>query len=110
MSCYYYKKPYGVLYYMKAQLIYRNKVVTENTITEFVIWRLPGPSQDRPHGLKYRLYHGDVMGQCLVRYDNESGKGDHKHLGNKEAPYVFLSVEQLMQDFMTDIARLKEEV
>lgn len=95
---------------MKAQLIYRNKVVTESTITEFVIWRLPSQSSERPHGLKYRLYHGDIMGECLVRYDNESGKGDHKHIGHQEMPYLFSSVEQLMQDFMADIARLKEGV
>lgn len=46
-----------------------------------------------------------------MRYDNESGKGDHKHIGNKEAPYEFVSVEKLMQDFLNDIDRfaLKEK-
>lgn len=94
---------------MNAKLVYRNKVVTEYFITEFVIWQLPTKSVDRPHGIKYRLYHGDIQGKCVVRYDNESGKGDHKHINNKEVAYVFESVEQLIKDFLADIARLSDE-
>ena len=90
----------------KAQLIYRNKVVTEKTITEFVIWKLPQPTPDRPHGIKYSLYHGNRDGQCIVRYDNETGKGDHKHLPEGEVAYQFVSPEKLIQDFMADIERL----
>jgi len=97
--------PYGKLKYMKAKLIYRNKVVTADRITEFVIWELPHRTPDRPHGLKYRLYHGDKKGRCFVRYDNESGKGDHKHIQGKELPYQFVNVEQLMKDFIFDMTR-----
>lgn len=91
---------------MKARLIYRHKVVTEDRITELVIWELPDKTPDRPHGIKYRLYHGDKKGRCIVRYDNESGKGDHKHIGDKETLYQFATVEQLMKDFIFDITRL----
>lgn len=91
---------------MKARLIYRNKVVTEDRITELVIWELPDKTPDRPHGIKYRLYYGDKKGRCIVRYDNESGKGDHKHIGDKETLYQFTTVEQLMKDFISDITRL----
>ena len=45
-------------------------------IVEAVIWQLADPTADRPHGLKYRLYCGRG-GECIVRYDNETGKGDH---------------------------------
>jgi len=88
---------------MKAKLVYRNKIVTESTITEMVIWELPNKTPDRPHGIKYRLYHGDKAGRCIVRYDNESGKGDHKHLADKEILYKLISVEQLLKDFISDI-------
>lgn len=94
---------------MKATLIYRNKVVTEDRITEFVVWALPHKTPDRPHGIKYRLYHGDKTGRCIARYDNESGKGDHKHLGDKEIFYKFVNVEQLIKDFIFDIIRLTDE-
>lgn len=73
-----------------------------------VIWRLPETDSERPHGLKYRLYYG-FPGNCLVRYDNERGKGDHRHEGNQEMPYAFVSVEQLIQDFKADIERLRGE-
>ncbi|MFB1490972.1 MULTISPECIES: DUF6516 family protein [unclassified Thiocapsa] len=41
-----------------------------------------------------------------MRYDNESGKGDHRHDGPREEHYVFESVERLVDDFRQDCARL----
>jgi len=71
---------------------------------EMVIWKLPAPSAERPHGLKYRLFYGRD-GIRLVGYDNERGKGDHKHIGNREIPYRFMTVEQLVADFLADVER-----
>lgn len=42
-------------------------------------------------------------------YDNERGKGDHKHLGSNEVPYRFVSVEKLVADFLADVERAKNE-
>ena len=39
----------------------------------------------------------------MLRFDNETGKGDHKHIGNEEVPYVFTTLEQLVADFWTEI-------
>jgi len=71
-----------------------------------VIWQLPTPTPDRPHGLKYRLWAGRD-GKTLVRYDNESGKGDHKHLGEAgvEEVYYFVSLSKLVADFFADIEK-----
>ena len=65
---------------------------------------------DRPHGLKYRLYFGLDDGTCLVRFDNETGKGDHKHIASQEEKYQFIDVETLVADFLAEIekARRKE--
>ena len=60
------------------------------------------------HRLKYSLFY-DRDGQRLVGYDNEAGKGDHRHLGDREEPYVFQSVEQLVADFEADVAKLRDE-
>lgn len=70
-----------------------------------VIWQLPSVSDDRPHGLKYRLFYGRD-GKRIVGYDNERGKGDHKHLLNIEKRYKFISVEKLIADFLADIERI----
>jgi hypothetical protein len=88
-------------------------VYRDGAIREMVLWRLPGSlTADRPHGLKYRLYYG-YSGRCLVRYDNERGKGDHRHYhdaeGDREEEYLFTSVEQLIADFKADIERLRGE-
>jgi hypothetical protein len=50
-----------------------------------------------------------VEGECVLRYDNESGKGDHRHTGGKETAYVFVSVDQLLDDFLADVAGWKGE-
>ena len=87
----------------KATLLLHEKVVlADESIVEIVLWRLPQPTPERPHGLKYRLYYGR-RGVCLVRYDNETGKGDHRHFGGREMRYEFKSVEQLRRDFEEDM-------
>ena len=92
---------------MPAKLLYRDKYIySDGAIREMLIWRLPKKDAERPHGLKYRLFYG-YPGRSLVRYDNERGKGDHRHYPDREEPYVFVSVEQLVADFRADIKRLR---
>ncbi len=94
-----------------AKLVYRSKMIyPDGAIREMVIWQLPRKSEERPHTLKYRLYYGDSKGNCLVRYDNETGKGDHRHIKDKEEPYNFTSVEQLVKDFQSDIDRFRKNL
>jgi len=77
---------------------------------EMVIWQLPEPSAERPHGIKYRRYCGRLDGTLVVRYDNETGKGDHRHYASSETPYQFIGVDTLMSDFLADVAKaMKEE-
>jgi hypothetical protein len=56
------------------------------------------------HEFKYRLALV-VNGVCALRYDNEAGKGDHRHFGGEEAPYVFTTPTQLLADFWNDVDR-----
>ena len=92
---------------MKATLIYRKTETLVNGVKlEMVIWQLPAASLDRPHGIKYRLWAG-YAGNTLVRYDNEVGKGDHKHVGATETPYLWQGLEKLVADFIADVEALK---
>ena len=96
----------------KAILILDTKTVLQDgRIVQRKIWQLPQQQVDRPHGLKYRLYCGKE-GQTIVRYDNESGKGDHRHVGAQEleTAYVFTSLVQLLKDFVQDIERFSGEL
>ena len=45
----------------------------------------------------------------IVGYDNERGKGDHKHLGVMETRYRFVSVEKMVADFLADVERETNE-
>jgi hypothetical protein len=38
----------------------------------------------------------------VLRYDNESGKGDHRHQGTSETAYCFTTIEQLLEGFDAD--------
>ena len=67
-----------------------------------VIWEVPSPVPGSGHNLKYRLAF-IVDGLCVLRYDNEAGKGDHKHVGNHEMPYRFVSMDQLLDDFWHEV-------
>jgi hypothetical protein len=95
--------------HMKAQpLFYRKRRLADGSIVEMVIWQLPQIDAERPHGLKYRLYYGKD-GRRLVCYDNERGKGDHRHIRDQELPYRFESVNQLMADFLVDVKQIRSE-
>ena len=97
--------------YMDAKLIHRSKQTRADGVTiEMVIWSVEPAVPGSAHEYKYRFYAGRD-GRTLVRYDNEVGKGDHKHIGTDEieVPLRFVSMQQLVSDFMADIERLKEE-
>lgn len=90
---------------MKATLIFRDKtLLPDGAIVEMVIWQLPAKNSERPHGVKYRLYYGRARLR-IVGYDNERGKGDHRHIRGHETEYHFVSVEQLVADFLADVDR-----
>jgi len=90
---------------MDAALLFRERieVTADRSFAELVVWRVLSPVRGSAHGFKYRLAFV-VEGACVLRYDNEAGKGDHKHIGEREAPYTFPSPEALMADFWADVA------
>lgn len=94
---------------MKAALLVRRRVIVAlDAFAEIVIWRVPQPVAASTHDFKYGLAYV-VGGECVLRYDNERGKGDHRHVGTTEEPYTFSSPEQLMADFEADITRWNHE-
>ena len=95
---------------MAARLLYQEKYIySDGAMREMVLWQLPRRTADRPHGLKYRLYYELGDGTCLVRFDNESGKGDHKHVGSREESYHFNDVETLVADFLAEIEKARRK-
>ena len=94
---------------MKAtQLLHTRILYSEEAFAEMVIWQLPKPVAGATHRYKYRLAYV-VRGECVLRYDNEVGKGDHRHVGEKQGAYIFTAPEKLVADFQRDIARRNRE-
>jgi hypothetical protein len=54
-------------------------ILSRRAFVEIVIWKLPQPLAESAHAFKYRLAY--IANQrCVLRFDNEAGKGDHRHL------------------------------
>lgn len=93
--------------YMAAQSILRQKFVQpDGAIVEMVVWLLDSPVPPCAHSFKYRLFYGNATA-CRVRYDNERGKGDHRHMGGVEVAYAFTTLDALLADFEHDVTHWK---
>jgi hypothetical protein len=71
---------------VKAELLMRERLVlSRRAFVEIVIWRVPEPARSSTHPYKYRLAY--IANQrCVLRFDNEAGKGDHKHSASTRYP------------------------
>ena len=88
---------------MKAELLLKERIVqTDNSFVELVVWRVQHPPTGSNHPFKYRLAYV-VNGACVLRYDNEAGKGGHKHIDGNESGYTFTTPQQLLADFWQDL-------
>ena len=88
---------------MNAKLMLNERhILSEIAFAELIVWRLPSPLSGSHHSFKYRLALV-INGCCVLRYDNESGKGDHRHIGEKEKQYVFTTPQALLEDFWNEV-------
>lgn len=94
---------------MDAELLLdRKDQLAVGVFQQLVVWRVPTPVRGSSHPYKYRLaLVADEV--CVMRYDNEAGKGDHKHWGDEQLGYTFTSLVQLLADFDADVDRWMDE-
>ena len=93
---------------MAILILHRKRVFDDGGISEMKLWLLPLPVRRSRHRFKYSLFYGRA-GERLVGYDNEAGKGDHRHYGDREEPYQFTTPEQLIADFLADVRKLRRQ-
>jgi hypothetical protein len=87
---------------MPKLLLRERYVLADNSFAEIVVWQLPRPLRASAHSFKYRLAFV-VDEVCVLRFDNEAGKGDHKHIEEREVAYTFVSLPRLVADFWDEI-------
>ena len=94
---------------MKAIELVRTRIICSQTaFAELVLWQLPKPLAGSTHRFKYRLAYV-IREVCVLRYDNEVGKGDHRHYDGRESAYTFSDPDNLIAAFQADIARWNRE-
>ncbi len=92
---------------MKAELLIRERVVyPDGGLVEMVVWRLPEPTPPSRHRFKYRLAY-IVSGKRVLGYDNERGKGDHRHHAGHEEPITFSSIDELLARFTSEVEAMR---
>lgn len=94
---------------MRARKVYEFRLdYDDGAIVEMVIWELSHALPGSRHPYKYRLFYG-YPGRRVIGYDNERGKGDHRHRAGKQASYVFVSVARLIDDFLSDVKAARDK-
>ena len=91
-----------------VELLRRRVPYSESAFAELVLWRLAAPLLGLSHPYKYSLAYV-VLGVCVLRYDNESGKGDHRHFRGRETRFAFDTVESQLASFQRDLERIQHE-
>lgn len=88
---------------MKAQQLLDERVpLGETVFVELRVYRASSLVSGSAHELKYSLAL-IVGGICVLRYGNETGKGNHKRRGAIETPCRFTTAEVLVDDFWRDV-------
>jgi hypothetical protein len=92
---------------MKASLVIRERIVfSDRELVEMVVWRVPSPVPASAHVFKYRLVFIQD-GKRVIGYDNERGKGDHRHFRETEMPIHFTSIAALISSFIAEVEELR---
>ena len=93
---------------MAAELIAQDRFpLDDHSFVALVIWRLPQPVRGCSHSFKYRLAYVE-KDHCVIRFDNEAGKGHHKHIGRHETRIQFVSIARLYDDFYEEVDQWRQ--
>ncbi len=94
---------------MQATLILRQtRSFKDGAASHIVVWLVPDPVPPSGHSFKYRLVYV-VEGVRVIGFDNERGKGDHRHLHDVETAYAFTSIAALLEDFTALVAEERKD-
>jgi hypothetical protein len=92
---------------MKAELIIHEKMILDaDSLIEIRVWKVPVAVPPSEHELKYAAVYV-VKNKRIIGYDNERGKGDHRHFFEGETSYKFETIEKLLADFKADVEAVR---
>lgn len=93
---------------MSADLLIKKRdyFPNEDAFTSITVWAVDPSIRGSQHNYKYSLAYV-VQGVCVMRYDNEAGKGDHKHIEDTELTVTFSGLDDLISQFFNDVNRIR---
>lgn len=80
----------------------------EEAFIQIKIWKVKPNVKGSLHEYKYSCAYV-VNKICVLRYDNEAGKGDHKHIDGQEMPLQFADIEDLVAQFDADVQMMRRK-
>lgn len=93
----------------KADLLLSERTILDDiSFADVKVWQVPSPVLGSAHEFKYSLAYVEG-GTCVLRFDNERGKGDHFHLDGQEKPYAFTTLAALYDDFWALVDELRAD-
>lgn len=93
---------------MKAQVLFDQRIQQgDHAFAQLRVVQVPNEVRGSAHLFKYSLSLV-VEGVCVLRFDNEAGKGDHYHLGLAELPYRFTDMPTLLNDFWQQVDQWRQ--
>ncbi len=98
----------GIIDSIKAELILDFKYVeADGSIIQTTVWKISTPVPPTTHGFKYRRVYS-AGGMQIVGFDNERGKGDHRHSDGKESICEFFDLNQLIEGFIVEVGKRRK--
>jgi len=94
-----------ISYKMSELIFHEKRILSEKELVEMKIWRVP-KSEDFPDRVKYSFVYVKNK-ERILGYDNERGKGHHRHYKNEETKIDFKDPETLLNQFKEEIEELK---
>ena len=94
----------------RARLLFHRKFeYADGEIVEVKAWAV-APSPAKPEGIKYSLVYVGKDGTRILGYDNAEGKGHHRHLGARESPIEFTTIERLSERFIQEVGHFRRRM
>lgn len=78
----------------------------DGSFVEMKVWCVSEPVPPSEHRYKYSLVY-IAEGRRVLGYDNERGKGDHRHKGDTEKAVRFDSMAELVERFIDEVRLIR---
>ena len=94
---------------MSAPLVIERRIIYgDRDFAEVVVWKVPVAVPPCEHQFKYRLVYV-LRGRRVIGFDNERGKGDHRHDGDQVTEYRFEGIDRLLDNFADAVEQWRTE-